>query len=200
MKYYVVKYSGPFGFIKPWTAVRDSETFSQQFLTPSIVEGIEKKLFPELLNESKYNKGEIYKIRRHRLSYQQISQQQEQIQPRGWNRKGSKKNPKYERPYSILTRGVLLNPVLWLAFDSSEDAYIAAQQHICLCRNEDILFPEEVLEIENQEFDENESLFAGFELIFEEGEQSFLVGYNRFSNGKPMYGRLQTLGNPVKAF
>ena len=49
--YYVVKYSGPFGFIKPWTAVRDSETFSQQFLTPSIVEGIEKKLFPELLGE-----------------------------------------------------------------------------------------------------------------------------------------------------
>lgn len=38
---YVVKYSGPFGFVKPWTAVRDSETFSQQFLTPSIVEGIE---------------------------------------------------------------------------------------------------------------------------------------------------------------
>jgi hypothetical protein len=29
---YVVKYSGPFGFIKPWTAVRDNETFSQQFL------------------------------------------------------------------------------------------------------------------------------------------------------------------------
>ncbi|MFT7482658.1 MAG: hypothetical protein ACI8WW_001596, partial [Oceanospirillaceae bacterium] len=45
-KFYVVKYTGPFGFIKPWTAVRDSETFSQQFLTPSIVEGIEKKLFP----------------------------------------------------------------------------------------------------------------------------------------------------------
>lgn len=42
---YVVRYAGPFGFIKPWTAVRDSETFSQQFLTPSIVEGIEKKLF-----------------------------------------------------------------------------------------------------------------------------------------------------------
>lgn len=52
MEYYVVKYSGPFGFIKPWTAVRDSETFSQQFLTPSIVEGMEKKLFPELLEEA----------------------------------------------------------------------------------------------------------------------------------------------------
>ena len=47
---YVVRYSGPFGFIKPWTAVRDSETYSQQFLTPSILAGIERKLFPELLN------------------------------------------------------------------------------------------------------------------------------------------------------
>ena len=37
---YVVTYKGQFGFIKPWTAVRDGETFSQQFLTPSIIEGI----------------------------------------------------------------------------------------------------------------------------------------------------------------
>ena len=37
---YIVKYSGPFGFIKPWTAVRDEKTFSQQFLTPSIIEGL----------------------------------------------------------------------------------------------------------------------------------------------------------------
>lgn len=47
--YYIVKYTGKFGFIKPWTAVRDGETFSQQFLTPSNIEGIEKKLFPEIL-------------------------------------------------------------------------------------------------------------------------------------------------------
>lgn len=34
MKYYILRYSGPFGFIKPWTAVRDAsggETYSQQF-------------------------------------------------------------------------------------------------------------------------------------------------------------------------
>lgn len=48
---YVVTYTGKFGFIKPWTAVRDGETFSQQFLTPSMIEGIEKKLFPELLEK-----------------------------------------------------------------------------------------------------------------------------------------------------
>jgi len=33
MNYFVVKYTGPFGYLKPWTAVRDGETFSQQFLT-----------------------------------------------------------------------------------------------------------------------------------------------------------------------
>lgn len=42
--YYTVKYSGTFGFIKPWTAVRDAETYSQQFLTPSIMEGMRQKL------------------------------------------------------------------------------------------------------------------------------------------------------------
>ena len=70
--FYVVKYTGPFGFIKPWTAVRDGETFSQQFLTPSIIEGIEKKIFSELLNQ----KG-ISRIVRHKLSYSAINTQQE---------------------------------------------------------------------------------------------------------------------------
>ena len=63
-KLFVVHYQGPFGYIKPWTAVRDGETYSQQFLTPSIVEGMEKKLFPETLSE----KG-IQKIVRHKLHY-----------------------------------------------------------------------------------------------------------------------------------
>jgi len=93
---YVIKYTGQFGFIKPWTAVRDEETFSQQFLTPSMVAGIERKLFPELLKEE-YG---IFKIKRHRLSYSGISSQQEQTQPRGWNEKGKGKKKEYSRPYA----------------------------------------------------------------------------------------------------
>lgn len=194
---YLVKYIGSFGFIKPWTAVRDSETYSQQFLTPSIVAGIERKLFPELLKD---DDGEIKKIVGHRLSYKQISQQQEQIQPRGWNEKGTKKNKSYERPYAILVRGVLINPVLFLAFEKEEDAIIASKQHICLCRNEDILYPEEeILEVSVDEFDSNEELFAGFELMFDRNEKSFLVGYNRFKSNEPMYGNLKVIGTPVKA-
>ncbi len=195
-KIYVVKYSGPFGFIKPWTAVRDSETYSQQFLTPSIVAGIERKLFPELLTN---DDGEIKHIIGHRLSYKQVSQQQEQIQPRGWNKKSSGDNKGWHRPYAILVRGVLINPVLCLAFANKEYADRAIQQHICLCRNEDVLYPEnEVLEVSHDEFNSNEELFAGFELIFEKSEKSFLVGYNRFKEGEPMYGHLKVLGTPVK--
>ncbi|MGB6094606.1 MAG: hypothetical protein WBF83_12675 [Moheibacter sp.] len=192
-KYYVVKYSGPFGFIKPWTAVRDSETFSQQFLTPSIVEGIEKKLFPELLN-----RNGIQKIKRHRLSYTQVSQQQEVIQTRGWNSTKKGKQILFNRPTAVLIRGILLEPVLHLAFSNMEDADLAAKQHVCLCRNEDVLIPSEIIEISIDDFDDEER-FCGYELIFEKTEDSFQVGYHRLTK-EPMYGWLKIVGTPVKSF
>ncbi|HEY9259810.1 hypothetical protein [Chitinophaga sp.] len=188
MTYYIVKYAGPFGFIKPWTAVRDSKTFSQQFLTPSIVEGIEKKLFPETL----LLPG-IHKIVRHKLIYSSVSIQQEVTQTRGWEYK--KQQHLMVRNRSILDRGTLVAPVLQLAFPERVDAVAAAGQHICLCRNEDILFPEqEVVVMEEAEFD----ALDGFELRFGEMEGAFLVGFNRFDNAAPMYGQLAVSGNPVK--
>ena len=184
--YYAVKYKGKFGFIKPWTAVRDGETFSQQFLTPSIIEGMEKKLFPETLNLN----GQITKIIRHKLSYSAIDSQQEITQTRGW--KVTKKEMSRER--SILKRGVMLDPVLYLAFDNRTDAEIASTQHICLCRNEDVMLPDgEIIELSEEQFAELE----GFELRFGESEQSFLVGYNRFDNNKPMYGWIEYNGNKL---
>jgi len=192
---FIVKYTGQFGFIKPWTAVRDEEVYSQQFLTPSIIGGIERKLFPKLLNKE----WGIYKIKGHRLTYSQISRQQEQTQPRGWNEKRSGKGKEYSRPYSILTRGILVNPVLYLAFETKEEAEIASKQHICLARNEDILYPkQEIDEISHEEFNTNEELFSGFELVFEKNDNSFLVGYNRMNNNAPMHGWLRVVGNPVK--
>jgi len=192
-KLFVVKYSGPFGFIKPWTAVRDSETFSQQFLTPSIVEGIEKKLFPELLGIVG-----IRKIVGHRLSYDQISQQQEVIQTRGWNSKRKGTQIHFERPIAIIVRGLLLNPVLFLAFENEDDADVAFNQHICLCRNEDILLPIETFKIDVEDFD-NEDTFSGFELMFEKNDKSFPVGIDR-NTGHQMFGWLKIIGTPVKEF
>ena len=193
-KYFVVKYSGQFGFIKPWTAVRDSETFSQQFLTPSIVEGIEKKLFPEMLEISG-----IEKVLGHRLSYDQLSGQQEQIQTRGWNSTKKGKQILFERPNGILLRGILVNPTLSIAFSTIEDAKKAFEQHICLCRNEDILLPVNLIETTKSIFESDERLFNGFELVFEKTEKSFLVGYNRFTS-EQMYGWIRVVGNPITQY
>lgn len=197
MEYFVVKYSGTFGYIKPWSAVRDGETYSQQFLTPSIIEGMEKKLFPGLLSTPG-----IHKVIRHKLSCAGISSQQEQTQTRGW-RKGKKKNRvTLTRPQSILIRGVMLYPTLYLAFAVEEDAQIAATQHLCLCRNEDIILPDrEVMIMNEDEF----GALPGFELRFEQSinphdlkySDSFMVGYNRFDNGAPMYGRLEIDGDNI---
>lgn len=182
---YVVTYTGRFGFIKPWTAVRDGETFSQQFLTPSMVEGIEKKLFPELLGTSG-----IHKIIRHKLAYDALSSQQEAVQTRGFEYK----NKMSSRSRSIIKRSVMQNPVLHLAFSSEEDAEKASWQHICLCRNEDVMFPgSDIIEMTEEEF----NAIHGFELRFGESEQSFLVGYNRYGDNKPMYGWIEYDGQPL---
>jgi hypothetical protein len=192
--YYVVKYSGQFGFIKPWTAVRDSETYSQQFLTPSIVEGIEKKLFPDLLSIS----GKISKIVRHRLNYCGIDSQQERTWSKGKFEK-ERKTDALGRVYyvaknrGIINRGVLICPNLYLAFCNEFDAEHALAQTVCLCRNEDLLFPEGIMKLNSDEFDD----IDGFELFFCT-ENSFKVGYNRFDDCSEMFGELKVFGNPIR--
>jgi len=195
--YYVVKYSGPFGFIKPWTAVRDSETYSQQFLTPSIIEGIEKKLFPELLSKNR----KTSKIISYRLNYCRIDSQQERTWSKG-KLDVEKKKDSLNRTYyliknmGIITRGVLLNPNLYLAFKDENDAKRAFIQTICLCRNEDLLFPESHSEMSEEDFDK----IDGFELKVSSPDKGFKVGYNRFDNYSEMFGELKVIGNPIRNY
>ena len=95
---------------------------------------------------------------------------------------------------SIILRNVLLNPTLLLAFDNAEDAKTAATQHICLCRNEDIMLPEaEIATMTEEEF----NALDGYELRFGQSDKSFLVGYNRFDNSAPMYGWIEYNGNKI---
>lgn len=194
--YYVVKYSGPFGFIKPWTAVRDIETYSQQFLTPSILEGIEKKLFPELLEKKEDEKFKfigVQKIKRYRLNYCGLDSQQERTWSKGGLKITKEKNT-YKTNQGIITRGIMINPNLYLAFDNSADAERAFTQTICLCRNEDLLFPENKEKMTEELFNS----VQGFELIETNNENGFKVGYNRFDNAKEMFGELKIFGNPIR--
>jgi hypothetical protein len=176
---YVVTYTGPFGFIKPWTAVRDGETFSQAFLTPSIIEGMRIKL------------GVAEKaILRHRLFHEGLSRQQEQVQAAGWASKKVGNGKALVRETGVLTRGVMLRPTLYLAFATPEDAVTAASDHLCLCRNEDLIFPVQidgqlVQEMTSREFD----ALRGFETIEDDGPGTVPLGTNRYT-GEVMRGRL----------
>ena len=67
----------------------------------------------------------------------------------------------------------MLEPHLYLAFDKKEDAEKAMQEHLCLCRNEDIILPSEILELSETDFDK----INGFELLFDGDENAmFKVG------------------------
>ena len=52
-----------------------------------------------------------------------------------------------------------------------------------------------MLEIQQDEF-EDEEKFNGYELIFENNENAFQVGYDRLTN-EPMFGWLKIVGNPI---
>ncbi|MEM8599997.1 MAG: hypothetical protein AAGF99_08750 [Bacteroidota bacterium] len=199
MTYHVVTYTGPFGYIKPWTAVRDGETFSQPFLSPSTITGMTIKLG-------------VSEILRHRLSHAGIDRQQEQIQAAGW--KTNRRTMTMTRQTGILVRGVMLRPRLHLAFATAEDAATAATDHLCLCRNEDLIVPIRVrylekegsrgiietvraddralvCEMESDTFD----CIEGFELIKDEGPGTIPLGVSRYT-GEMMRGRLVAVGTP----
>jgi len=181
---YLVEFTGPFGFLKPWAAVRDGRTNSLTFLTPSTVEGIRLKLG-------------VSAIARYRLSYSHIDLQQEMTHARGWTAQGAGAKRKGVRPRAVLLRGVLIEPRLILAFASEQDAHLAAHQHLCLSRNEDVLMPTGRVQ---------ESTVAAFEqlpgaelLPADENEPgAVLVGHNRYQENAPMYGRLLFTQSPVK--
>jgi len=177
---YIVKYTGPFGYIKPWSAVRDELTYSQLYLTTSTLEGIRQKL-------------EVGKILRHKITYSSIARMQEVTRPKQYN--------PMKPAHAVLTRGVMIEPELLLAFESAEDQQNAFEQHLCLCRNEDILLPVEKLEIERALFDS----LPGFEFkpSTPDDSEALYHGLNRYQlleNGHhaPVYGRIEKTGEPMR--
>jgi len=182
MNYYVVKYSGPFGFIKPWTAVRDELTFSQLYLTGSILKGMSQKLF---------GLEEMNRILRHRLSYDQLVETQERTLP---------KLVKTAKVGGILKRQIMLNPLLYLAFGTQMDALIAVEQHLCLCRNEDLVWPSEPMSMSEESF----NTLPGFEYFPKtESEGGIFHGWDRTISGEAgyhekQYGTISRIGEPMR--
>jgi hypothetical protein len=112
------------------------------------------------------------------------------LQAAGWASRKTETGKAFVRETGIITRGVMLNPVLHLGFATPEDAEIAASDHLCLCRNEDLVFPVDVgghlvRELGSDEFD----ALPGFETIESDEPGAIPLGVNRYT-GEVMRGRL----------
>jgi hypothetical protein len=178
MKYYAVKYKGAFAFIKPYSSFRDITTFSQQFLTKSTLIGIELEIFE---NYGYIKTGDVNCIKRYKLTHKGFTQQQEVIKSTNI-RYGKKKGELYIKDggEGIIFRNVLTNPELILAFDNKEKAEIAYDTLIRLSRMEDFMYPVELFEINEEDFNN----LKGFETF--DNENGFLCGYNRFKDYEQM--------------
>lgn len=178
--YYVVEYIGRFAFIKPFFANSHELIYSQQFLTLTIIVGIENMLFP---NNKKGCKSENKFIERHKLRCTNFSKQQEEV-----------RSPNHKRK-SIIKKGYMVNPTLYLAFNCKEAAEFASTQSISLTQNECLVYPtsNSPYQMTEKEFDE----LKGGELLFDDGqhEDSILVGTNRLKGGEKMYGVF--VGEPI---
>lgn len=178
---YVVKYTGEFGFIKPFTSMRDDFINSEKYLYPSTINGIEKKIFNDIQD----------RIVRHRLDFDSLSEQKEttkSISPKTENGKTF-----YER--NLISKIFLINPKLYLFFDNIEDAEIANKTVVFLSRNEDILFPNKnIININDNEID-NVDGFEGVKTTMED-EEGMFVGFNKYTN-KRQYIRLEIFGEPT---
>lgn len=175
---FVVKYKnemGPsFGFIKPYNAVRDIETYSLTYCPTSMINGISERLFGE---------REIEHIVRHKLSYNDDVDCG--LQPMGMHTVVNTNIHPYEIT-STHTRHVLVGTTMTLAFRTKEEAEVAKEQTIYVGQFEYLLFPQmSIEEMSDEEFD----ALPGVETFAtcEEDEDAIFVGFNRFKENARMY-------------
>jgi hypothetical protein len=69
--------------------------------------------------------------------------------------------------------------------------FVFAEMKISSCR---IGTVSEIKEIPENEFNKLE----GFELIITDADEGFMVGYNRFNDFEPMYGRLEITDGAIR--
>ena len=161
-----------YGYIKPWNAVRDDETFSLTYIPPSFISGIEEELKID---------GNIV---RHKRTFDKTQME-----------KDFKKCIVYLKNnyvnHTIHHRHTLVNPKLILAFDNYEDAKYALGQPLYFGQNIYPIYGNKdygIVEMTDEEFDK----LDGVETIqtTEDDEESIYVGNNRQKNNERMFVRI----------
>lgn len=164
-----------FGFFRPYNAVRDSETYSLTYLTPSILNGMEENMdIP------------FGSIKRHKLTFSKERMDKEQVKTSfgyRWENGEQIKCSNDGNTSGIHLKHCLINPVIVLGFENKEFAEIASKSTLYLGQTEYLVYPSNgVYEVSEKEFDE----LPGVE-TFPSDENGVDCGFNRFKNNEPMF-------------
>lgn len=160
-----------FGYIKPYNGVRDNTTYSTTYFLPSMIDGI------------KYENNLQGNIVRHKLQFDRDGMSKELTST--ILECGKWENGEFNRFPSIHNRYKLVNPVVYLLFDNKDDAEKMYQQHIYCGQTEYMIYPSEIFEISEEEFNSIEGVET-FETD-EHDPNSFFCGFNRFKDNKKMF-------------
>lgn len=175
-----------FGFIAPYTSVRDSETFSLTFCPPSVIDGIEKNL------------GCSGKIVRHKLTYFMGAMDKEFVKAIVYTKTNDLKQ-------TIHLKHVLINPVLTLAFDNYSDANNAVLTSISFGQKEYLLCAlpnsddnttkmktnqDDYIQIIN---DDDFDLIPGVETFLTTEDDGIYVGNNRQRGNERMFIKIKRI-------
>lgn len=170
------------GFIKPWNAVRDSETYSLTYLPPSMINGIEQHLgLP------------IDSVKRHKITFSKNGMSSEQVKTTNgtyWEN-GEEFNHNIGTKEERVESGIhkihqLIDPEIIFGFESKEHAEIAYNDMIYVGRSEYALYPNAdfgIVEMTDAEFDELE----GVETFQTDDEYAVFCGFNRAKNDEKQY-------------
>lgn len=165
-----------FGFLKPYNAVRDDETYSLTYLTPSILNGIEVE-----------HNIPMDSIVRNKLVFN--GQQKEQVKTHTYRKYKSRNKLIDVEDVSIHKIYKLVNPVIYLAFNDKDIAEEMSNNIIYCGRYEYPLYSNGVEEHSDEWFDAIE----GTEItsVNENDENSIFCGFNRFKNDEKMFINIQ---------
>lgn len=161
-----------YGFIRPYNALRDEETYSLTFMPPSMVDGMAAEL------------GCKGKIIHSLLKHEGMDIAIDKTERVFTNKKGIR-----NYSTSIYSKHLLLNPTIILAFEDREDADAAMNRSIYVGQTEYQAYPVERFDISYEDF----LKLPGCEAIETDKEDpnAVFVGCNRWRNNEPMYVNLR---------
>jgi len=176
------------GYLRPWNSVRDGETYSLTYLTPSIIDGIADEL------------GITGKILRHKFRFSGMTDEFFKS-PEIMRYSARNKSFVAKRVTGLSKIHQVCSPEIILGFENKEDAENAIRQTLYAGQTQYIIFPSTFVDDdeESEEYIFNESNYieemteeefsalSGTETFPTTKEDGVFCGFNRYRDNEKMY-------------